>query len=124
MISRDPSGFYRLYSDSEEKLIEKTILFYNNMESEQARYLYIDPSLSEESRVDKKTLSSLFANGLLITIPDGLENGMMLIPVLSLPIDDCLMVCAVITSTITVTEGEKEVLVPIRFFSKEYAPLS
>lgn len=70
-IPTNPNKLHRIYSDSEERNIEKTILYVIfDAENKPCPYLYIDPDGGDvpENRVDCITLAELFKNGLLISI--------------------------------------------------------
>lgn len=70
-IPTNLNKLHRIYSDSEERNIEKTILYVVfDAENKPRPYLYIDPDGGDvpENRVDCITLAELFKNGLLISI--------------------------------------------------------
>ena len=69
-IPTNLNKLHRIYSDSEERNIEKTILYVVfDAENKPRPYLYIDPDGGDvpENRVDCITLAELFKNGLLIS---------------------------------------------------------
>ena len=87
-IPTNPNKLHRIYSDSEERNIEKTILYVIfDAENKPCPYLYIDPDGGDvpENRVDCITLAELFKNTekakpfswstLLFHLPNGNQNG-------------------------------------------------
>lgn len=74
-IPTNPSKLHRIYSNSEEKFIEKTVLYtIKGEDNAPLVYLYINPDGGDvpENRVDKQTLMDLFCNGLLIDMDGAL----------------------------------------------------
>ena len=88
-IPTNLNKLHRIYSDSEERNIEKTILYVVfDAENKPRPYLYIDPDGGDvpENRVDCITLAELFKNGLLISIKNSfvLETTNFTLPFLLL----------------------------------------
>ena len=124
-IPADRSKLHRIYSDSEEKFIEKTVLYIlHNDAKELLPYLYLDPNSGDvpENRVDNDTLVELFKNGLLLS-----EGDLVFTP-LEMATNDYghdtfYTSVAIATETDIVYDGNAlTVMVPRVFYSMEFNP--
>ena len=116
---------HRIYSDSEERNIEKTILYVVfDAENKPRPYLYIDPDGGDvpENRVDCITLAELFKNGLLISI----KNSFVLpydMTIVNLGNDKFYTsVFTAMSQDISYDSTMLSVLTPVSFNSMEFNP--
>jgi hypothetical protein len=124
-IPTNPNKLHRIYSDSEERNIEKTILYVIfDAENKPRPYLYIDPDGGDvpENRVDCITLAELFKNGLLISI----KNSFVLpydMTIVNLGNDKFYTsVFTAMSQDISYNSTMLSVLTPVSFNSMEFNP--
>ena len=124
-IPTNPNKLHRIYSDSEERNIENTILYVAfDTENSPLPYHYIDPDGGDvpENRVDYVTLAELFKNGLLISIKNSFVS----------PYDMCIVdlgddkfytsVFTAMPQDISYDSTMLSVLTPVSFNSMEFNP--
>ena len=124
-IPTNLNKLHRIYSDSEERNIEKTILYVVfDAENKPRPYLYIDPDGGDvpENRVDGITLAELFKNGLLISI----KNSFVLpydMTIVNLGNDKFYTsVFTAMSQDISYDSTMLSVLTPVSFNSMEFNP--
>lgn len=124
-IPTNLNKLHRIYSDSEERNIEKTILYVVfDAKNKPRPYLYIDPDGGDvpENRVDCITLAELFKNGLLISI----KNSFVLpydITIVNLGNDKFYTsVFTAMSQDISYNSTMLSVLTPVSFNSMEFNP--
>ena len=124
-IPTNLNKLHRIYSDSEERNIEKTILYVVfDAENKPRPYLYIDPDGGDvpENRGDCITLAELFKNGLLISI----KNSFVLpydMTIVNLGNDKFYTsVFTAMSQDISYDSTMLSVLTPVSFNSMEFNP--